>query len=257
VFSALLDKQGLRENGLRSLAFLDLYRGRYRSAGNRFQQSLAILNAQNSPPLSQARIHLLLAMVADGEGDKKGQRQNLAAALSLFDHIQAKVVFGAMLGDAYARAGWVDQAEKLSAIITPLADKSSFEQMSYLHLLDGEIALTKGKSLEALELLTQSEKENKNGYSIEAIAHAWQQSGDVTQAIASYEQMFQSMDRSLGWEPQQRWLEARLTLALDYSARGDKQKARETLASLLNLWKDADSDLPLLKRAKTEYAKLQ
>jgi hypothetical protein len=29
------------------------------------------------------------------------------------------------------------------------------------------------------------------------------------------------------------------------------------LAALLNLWKNADLDLPLLKQAKTEYAKLQ
>jgi cytochrome c-type biogenesis protein CcmH/NrfG len=61
----------------------------------------------------------------------------------------------------------------------------------------------------------------------------------------------------LSWEPQQRWLEAHYTLAVDYSSRGDKQKAREVLATLLNLWKDADPDLPLLKQAKSEYAKLQ
>lgn len=29
------------------------------------------------------------------------------------------------------------------------------------------------------------------------------------------------------------------------------------LATLLNLWKDADSNLPLLKQAKAEFAKLQ
>ena len=52
-------------------------------------------------------------------------------------------------------------------------------------------------------------------------------------------------------------LEARYTLASDYALRGDKQKARETLAKLLSLWKDADPNLPLLKQAQAEYAKLQ
>jgi cytochrome c-type biogenesis protein CcmH/NrfG len=52
-------------------------------------------------------------------------------------------------------------------------------------------------------------------------------------------------------------LEARYTLASDYSARRDEHKARETLATLLNLWKNADPDLPLLKQAKAEYEKLQ
>jgi len=52
-------------------------------------------------------------------------------------------------------------------------------------------------------------------------------------------------------------LEARYRLASDYALRGDKQKARETLAKLLSLWKDADPNLPLLKQAQAEYAKLQ
>ena len=38
---------------------------------------------------------------------------------------------------------------------------------------------------------------------------------------------------------------------------GDKQKARGTLEKLLELWKDADPNLLLLKQAKAEYAKLQ
>lgn len=92
---------------------------------------------------------------------------------------------------------------------------------------------------------------------LEAAAHAYQQSGDIDQAIASYEKMFSAAERSLGWEPQQRWLVARYTLASDYSSRGDKQKARDTLATLLNLWKDADPNLVTLNQAKTAYATLQ
>src|ERR1700731_418517 len=67
-FSALLEKPESRENGLRSLAFLDLYRGQYGSAPSRLRQSLDILKTQNSP-LSVARVYLLLATVAESEGD--------------------------------------------------------------------------------------------------------------------------------------------------------------------------------------------
>ena len=256
VFSALLGNPETQENGLRSLSFLDLYRGRYASAQSRFEQSLDIMKAKNSP-LSVARLHLLLAIVAEGKGDAKGQRQNLDAAATSLKEIQQKVLFGAMLGDDYARAGYVEPAQKILAIISPLADEHNSEQMGYLHLLEGEIALASGKHAEAIDLLTQSDKENSTGFSMEAVAHAYQQSGDVDKAIASYEKVFSSTERSLGWEPQQRWLEARYTLALDYSSRGDKQKARETLGTLLNLWKDADPNLPLLKQAKAEFAKLQ
>jgi DNA-binding winged helix-turn-helix (wHTH) protein/tetratricopeptide (TPR) repeat protein len=256
VFSALLAKAETRQNGLRSLAFLDLYHGRYASAQSRLQESLEILKPQNSP-LSVARVCLLLATVAEGKGNTKGQRQNLDAALTDFRDIQQKVLFGAMLGDAYARAGLSDEAEKIAAVITPVADQHNLEHMGYVHLLEGEIALGLGQHDRAIELLKQSDKENRTGLSIEALAHAYQQSGKIDDAVATYETMFGLTDLWLGWEPQQRWLEARYTLALDYLSRGDKQKARETLAPLLNLWKDADPNLPFLKQAKAEYAKLQ
>ncbi len=256
VFSALLDSPETRESGLRSLAFLDLYRGRYASAQGRLQQSLEILKRQTSP-LSVARVHLLLAIVADGKGDAKGQQQYLDAASANLKDFQSKVLFGAMVGDAYARAGWVNQAQKISAMIAPGVDPGSLEQMGYLHLLQGEIALSLKQYDKAIDSLKQSDSENRTAFSIEALAHAYQQSGKTYEAVLTYEKMLDSPDLPLGWEPQQRWLEALYALAQDYSARGDKLKARQTLATLLSLWKDADSNLPLLKQAKAEYAKLQ
>jgi DNA-binding winged helix-turn-helix (wHTH) protein/tetratricopeptide (TPR) repeat protein len=256
VFSALLEKPETKENGLRSLAFLDLYHGRYSSARSRLQQSLEILKAHNSP-LSVARVHMLLAIVAEGTDDKNEQRKNLDAAVAGLNGFQQKVLFGSMIGDICARDGFVGQAQKIAALITPLADRRNLEQLGYLHLLLGEIALSLRQNDKAIELLTQADKENQTGLSIEALAYAYQHSGKIDEAVAMYEKMFSSNERSLGWEPQQRWLEARYTLALDYSSRGDKQKARETLATLLNIWKDADPNLPLLRQAKAEYTKLQ
>jgi hypothetical protein len=58
------------------------------------------------------------------------------------------------------------------------------------------------------------------------------------------------------WEPQQRWASARYQLAVDYQKRGQTGKARQTLATLLNLWKDADADLPLRKAALQLQAQL-
>jgi eukaryotic-like serine/threonine-protein kinase len=50
---------------------------------------------------------------------------------------------------------------------------------------------------------------------------------------------------------------ARLYLARAYAQQGDGVKARAAYQDFLALWKDADSDIPILKEAKTEYAKLQ
>jgi hypothetical protein len=38
---------------------------------------------------------------------------------------------------------------------------------------------------------------------------------------------------------------------------GKKDKARSAYQNFLTLWKDADPDIPVLKQAKAEFAKLQ
>ena len=49
---------------------------------------------------------------------------------------------------------------------------------------------------------------------------------------------------------------AHLQLARAYVVSGDTAKAKTAYRDFLNLWKDADPDVPILKEAKAEYAKL-
>ena len=50
---------------------------------------------------------------------------------------------------------------------------------------------------------------------------------------------------------------AHLQLGRAYALSGDKTKAKSAYQDFLTLWKDADPDIPILKQAKAEYAKLQ
>jgi serine/threonine protein kinase/Tfp pilus assembly protein PilF len=50
---------------------------------------------------------------------------------------------------------------------------------------------------------------------------------------------------------------AHLGLARAYALSGDTAKAKTAYQDFLTLWKDADADIPILKEAKAEYAKLQ
>jgi len=50
---------------------------------------------------------------------------------------------------------------------------------------------------------------------------------------------------------------ARLQLARALTASGDRAKSAAVYKDLLTLWKDADLDIPILRQAKAEYAKLQ
>jgi hypothetical protein len=50
---------------------------------------------------------------------------------------------------------------------------------------------------------------------------------------------------------------AHLQLARAYTLSGDKAKAKSAYDGLLALWEQADLDIPILKQANAEYAKLQ
>jgi cytochrome c-type biogenesis protein CcmH/NrfG len=50
---------------------------------------------------------------------------------------------------------------------------------------------------------------------------------------------------------------AQLYLARAYAQQNDTAKARAAYQDFLALWKDADPDVPILKQAMAEYAKLQ
>jgi hypothetical protein len=48
----------------------------------------------------------------------------------------------------------------------------------------------------------------------------------------------------------------RRQLARALELAGDTTKARSAYQDFISSWKDADPDIPILKQAKTEYAKL-
>ena len=50
---------------------------------------------------------------------------------------------------------------------------------------------------------------------------------------------------------------AHLGLGRAYVLQGDSVKAKAAYEDFLTLWKDADPDIPVLQRAKAEYASLQ
>jgi tetratricopeptide (TPR) repeat protein len=248
LFSNLLGEKKTRETGLRSLALLDLYHGRYASARNRFHDALLIDESGDPGALTIARVHLWLAIVAEGQGNSREEIAQLDDAAAQIKNIGPKALFGAIIGLQYARAKQIKQAHAIEALIAPFVDGRNPEQSGYLHLLQGEIAVAQGRSAQALELLTLADRDNSNAFSIEALAHAYQESGAMDQAIQWYEKLASGLDKSIGWEPQQLWVAAHVTLVQDYLARGEREKANKVLDALLAKWKDADPDLPLSKR---------
>jgi DNA-binding winged helix-turn-helix (wHTH) protein/tetratricopeptide (TPR) repeat protein len=255
LFSSQIANDKTREDGLRSMALLDLYRGRYASARSFLDQAMQ-LDEKADAPVSLAREHLQLAMIASGLADTREEGDQLNAAIDNLKAVSVKVILGAWIGSLCARDGFVDQAEKIETAIAPLVDEKSPEQLAYFALLQGEIALQHGDSAKAIQLFSFAEQQKSTPFSMEALAHAYQASGDRGRAVAQYEKFLAAPGQALLWEPQQGWLMAHYVLASDYVARGDRQSAKRALEPLLSLWKDADGNLPLRKDSLALEAQL-
>jgi tetratricopeptide (TPR) repeat protein len=129
------------------------------------------------------------------------------------------------------------------------AQVGNIQHSSDLNRLRGEIAWASGAREQALQFLRVADTENHTPLTQESLARAARLGGDTNNATTAYEALLAMNDRSLGWEPQQSWLEGHYWLAGLYGQRGDTVKARTVLDALLQQWKDADTDLPLLKSA--------
>jgi tetratricopeptide (TPR) repeat protein len=252
LFSDLASDPVRRVSGLDSLALLDLMHGRYAMARERLEESLSLAE-QRRDSFLVARNHFLLAVEASGEGKKDKETKELDAILIDFSNLGPKLEYGSLVGQEYAREGAIDKAEKVAKLIAPLADPNSDEQSDYMRLLQGEILIAKGSPLEAAKLLDLQDQRygaSINSISTETVARAYEKTGKRDEAISWYEKLLTKGGcRLLSWEPQQRCVEARLALANDFFARGDKQRAESALAPLLSDWRDADPSLPLKKQA--------
>jgi serine/threonine protein kinase/tetratricopeptide (TPR) repeat protein len=117
--------------------------------------------------------------------------------------------------------------------------------------------LQRGNADKALQLLNPTEPysaANPGVLYVAATAHL--HSGRVAEAVQGYQKVL-SLKLGSSFGPDPAITLAQLGLARAYLAQGNKAKARTAYQDLLAIWKDADPDLPVVQKAKAEYAKLQ
>ena len=256
VFELALQRPQSRGLAQRSLGWLALYHGQYRIAKDWFEASLLSYRA-DKVSLSEMRSDVLLAIVADGQGDPVRVIHQLDEAAKFLPNKGPQVWMGSRIGCAYARAGVPTKAQHILQLIKPAVYFNNREESSEYHRLEGEIALAQGKTVHAVELLSLAQNEKSDAQTMEALARSSAAAGNLDQAILWYQKLIDTPPHPLGWEPQQDWLAAHYRLAKFYLSRGEKDKAAPLLSKLLTVWKDADPGLPVLEQAKAEYAKLQ
>jgi DNA-binding winged helix-turn-helix (wHTH) protein/tetratricopeptide (TPR) repeat protein len=234
---------------LRSLAFLDMYDGKYRQAQQRLGEAIQ-LNAANGTALNEARTRLFLAMALNARGLVADSRRELVAAAAKAGEASAAPWVLGRIGVEMARAGAVREAGDVLQQVLAKTDQRNPEQVAELRRLEGEVALAGGDRQRAAERLTLDVNVRLSAFSVASLARFHRLTGDQEKASGLYEQLLGMDNIALGFEPQEDWLTAHYWMANLSLAAGNPEKAKHLSGTLLEKWREGDPDLPMLVRTK-------
>ncbi|HKW26341.1 MAG TPA: hypothetical protein VJN48_11195, partial [Terriglobales bacterium] len=194
-------------------------------------------------------------------GNAEEARQDAAAAVALAPGSRdAK----AQVALAYALAGDAAHAHPLVDDLAKHFRQDTVVQSVWLPTIRAQIEMGRkdgARSIEFLQaavhyelgMLTASAP-NSCLYPVYVRAEAYLSTQQGPAAVAEFQKFLDH--RGLLWNCATGTL-AHLGLARAYMLQGDTTKAKAAYKDFLMLWKDADPDIPILKQAKSEYAKLQ
>jgi eukaryotic-like serine/threonine-protein kinase len=155
-----------------------------------------------------------------------------------------------------ARLGESGQAKSYIDAYVKQYPTDAFAQKVSVPMVLAQIEMKRGNPGRAVELLEPArplEAGENGGYGpAYDRGEAYLQMRDGSKAAAE----FQKIVDHRGLDPFD-FSMATLGLARAYALQGDMAKARAKYQDFLAQWKDADPDVPLLKQAKGEYARLQ
>jgi predicted Zn-dependent protease len=175
-----------------------------------------------------------------------------------------EAVYGSAL--ALAFAGDSVQSQKVADDLGKRFPKDTLVNFNYLPTVRALLALNHGQPLKAVELLQAASpyelgylSANSVGFAgslypiyVRGVAYLKAQRG--SDAAAEFQRILSH--RGIIFADPIEAL-ARLQLGRAYRLAGDEVKARTAYEDFLARWRDADADIPALKQAKSEYAKLQ
>jgi eukaryotic-like serine/threonine-protein kinase len=192
-------------------------------------------------------------------GNATRARQVAADALALSEGRDAEVLAALAL----ARAGDAGQAEKLAEKINREYSLDTTIQDYWLPTLRAAIQLDRGNSQRAIELLQQASSYELAEplpfqyfgtlYPAYVRGDTYQKAGRGLQAAEEFQKLIDHRGIVSNFPF---GALAHLQLARAYSLP-DKSKSRAAYQDFFALWKDADPDIPILKQAKAEYAKVE
>jgi tetratricopeptide (TPR) repeat protein len=162
---------------------------------------------------------------------------------------------------ALALAGDSGQVARLTSDLAKHFREDTIMQTQYLPMIRAATALSAGNSESAIQALAPSAPyelgENRASMSLGAIYFRGQAYVAAKQGASAAGEFQKILDHPGVVLNEPIGALVHLGLGRAYALAGDKVKAAAAYQDFLALWKDADPDIPILKEAKAEYAKLQ
>jgi DNA-binding winged helix-turn-helix (wHTH) protein/tetratricopeptide (TPR) repeat protein len=261
-FAAMLKNPNQVWRGERALGMVDINDGHYAAAEKRFRAALDAVDAVVSADvnLSRSRNWSYLASVHAARGQRAEALKALDASVAALDaHGTSPVEFRARLGVAYARLGNVEAAareiERAAAIVQPRRARD----LITVQAAQGELELARGQLPKARELIEAAARGNAGVEQlliVASLAHVREAAGDTAGAREAYTRLVAVRTAGIGWEAREPWLLAHYELARLLHQAGDVEGARQKLAVLSAEWRDADADVPAVKKLRELEAAL-
>jgi eukaryotic-like serine/threonine-protein kinase len=194
-----------------------------------------------------------------GNTGEARQRATLALKLSSSRDLQ----YFAALAFAYTRDD--ARAKALADDLDKNFPEDTIVQFNYLPTIRGKLALNKGDASGAIEALGPAAPYELGAtrttdidwtamFPVFVRGEAYQAARQGNNAAAEFQKILDHRGLVLN---QPIGALAHLGLGRAYVLQGDIPRARVAYQDFLTLWKDADSDVPILKQAQAEYSKLK
>jgi serine/threonine protein kinase/tetratricopeptide (TPR) repeat protein len=167
---------------------------------------------------------------------------------------------------ALGLSGSTPRSEALASDLERRFPEDTFVRFTYVPVLRGLADLRRGQPDNSLEQLQRALRYElaANGLNFEIFSgglHSAYVRGEALMAARRYAEAAAEFQKVLdhrgivGTDPI--GVLAHLQLGRVFVLSGDRTRARAAYETFLALWQEADDDIPVLKRAKAEYARLQ
>jgi tetratricopeptide (TPR) repeat protein len=253
-------KAGAEDNLLSTASDTEAYYGRNGKALELSRR--AIDSAKRNDQKESAALWQMEVALREAElGNSAPAREQVHAALALASNHDSQIL-GAL---AFARAGDSAQAAKMADDLAKQYPEDPLVNSYWLPSIRATIELGRNNSDKAIEMLQAAipyelgtpnpyPADGATFYPIYVRGQAYLKLRQGKEAAAEFQKILDHRSIIVNFIT---GALAPLGLARAYVLQGDTAKARAAYNDFLTLWKDADPDIPILKEAKSEYAKLQ